>query len=247
VDAAGYDVLGTGYARARRADPRIGARIRAALEGARSVVDVGAGTGSYEPAGTVLAVEPSRTMIDQRPAGLAPAVMAVAEALPLADDSVDAALASLTVHHWSDLTAGIAELRRVARTPVVVLTFDPEVTRDYWLWDYLPPEAVAAARSEPPLDRLVALLPGAAVEAVPIPHDCLDGFAAAYWRRPRAYLDPRVRAGTSVLARHPESILAPGLRRLAEDLESGAWHRRHRDLLDLDELDAGYRLVVASP
>lgn len=241
-----YDSIGATYTSTRRPDPRVGARVAAALGDARSVLNVGAGSGAYEPAQTVLAVEPSQVMIDQRPAGAAPVVRARAEALPVADGAVDAVMALLTVHHWADLRAGLAELRRVARRRVVVLTWDQAVTRDFWLVkDYLP-EAAALddTRSVPP-EELGALLGGARVEPVPVPHDCTDGFGAAYWRRPEAYLDPLVRAGMSMLSQVGDDVLRPGLDRLAADLASGRWHEEHRNLLDRTEFDGGYRLVIA--
>ncbi len=211
-----------------------------------TVVNVGAGTGSYEPAQTVAAVEPSMVMIAQRPAGSAPCVQAVAEALPLRDRCVHAAMAMLTVHHWSDLTAGIDELRRVSRHRIVILTWDQTVIRNFWLLrDYLPEAARISEELSVPLDRLVDLLGGAHVQTVPVPHDCTDGFGAAYWRRPQAYLDPAVRAGMSMLAYASEAALADGLARLAADLRSGRWHQRHSALLDRQWLDAGYRLLVS--
>ncbi|MFI6621026.1 class I SAM-dependent methyltransferase [Streptomyces sp. NPDC050528] len=242
-----YDTLGTTYARTRRPDPRIAARIQAALGDAEDVIDVGAGTGSYEPPHTLLAVEPSRTMLAQRPPGSAPAVCAVAERLPLRDDAADAVMAVLTVHHWTDLAAGLAELRRVARRRVVVLTWDQRVFRErFWLVrDYLPQAAAYDDTRAVPPERLAALLGGARVETVPVPHDCTDGFGAAYWRRPHAYLDPEVRAGISMLAQTGEDALAPGLARLADDLATGRWHERNADLLALDTVDVGYRILVA--
>ncbi|MEU5979376.1 methyltransferase domain-containing protein [Streptomyces sp. NPDC047315] len=244
---ATYNTIGSAYARTRRPDPRIAARIRTALGDAVDVVDVGAGTGSYEPPGTVLAVEPSRVMIDQRRPGSAPAVRAVAERLPLRDGAADAAMAVLTVHHWTDPAAGIAELRRVARRRVVVLTWDQRVFRERW-WlvrDYLPEAAAFDDGRAVDVDHLADLLGGARCEPVPVPHDCTDGFAAAYWRRPYAYLDPQVRAGISLLAQTGEAVIAPGLARLADDLETGRWHARHGGLLALKEADFGYRLLVA--
>ncbi|MFJ9374585.1 class I SAM-dependent methyltransferase [Streptomyces sp. NPDC101455] len=242
-----YDTLGTTYARTRRPDPRIAARIRAALGDAEDVIDVGAGTGSYEPPHTTLAVEPSRTMLAQRPPGSAPAVCAVAERLPLRDNAADAVMAVLTVHHWTDLAAGLAELCRVARRRVVVLTWDQRVFRErFWLVrDYLPQAAAYDDTRAVPPERLAALLGGARTEPVPVPHDCTDGFGAAYWRRPHAYLDPEVRAGISMLAQTGEDTLAPGLTLLADDLMTGRWHERHADLLALDTVDVGYRLLVA--
>jgi SAM-dependent methyltransferase len=242
-----YDTLGTTYARTRRPDTRIAARIHAALGDATDVINVGAGTGSYEPARTILAVEPSRIMLAQRPRGAAPAVCAVAERLPLRDGAADAVMALLTVHHWSDLAAGIAELRRVARRRVLVLTWDQQVYRErFWLVrDYLPQAAAHDDTRAVATERLAALLGGARVETVPVPHDCTDGFGAAYWRRPDAYLDPQVRAGISMLAQTGEDALAPGLAALADDLTSGRWHARYADLLARDTVDVGYRLLVA--
>ncbi|MEE4418403.1 class I SAM-dependent methyltransferase [Streptomyces bugieae] len=242
-----YDTLGATYGRTRQPDPRIAARIRAALGDAADVINVGAGTGSYETPHTVLAVEPSQVMLAQRPPGSAPAVCAVAEHLPLSDDAADAVMALLTVHHWTDLAAGIAELRRVARHRIVILTWDQQVFRErFWLVrDYLPQAAAFDDARAIPIDDLVALLGGARVEPVPVPHDCTDGFGAAYWRRPHAYLDPQVRAGISLLAQTGEDALAPGLAALADDLATGRWQERHADLLARDALDVGYRLLVA--
>jgi SAM-dependent methyltransferase len=207
-----YDTIGATYTSTRQPDPRIAARIHAALGDAETVIDVGAGTGSYEPPQTVLAVEPSAVMIAQRPAGAAPAVQAAAESIPLRDDAADAVMALLTVHHWSDLEAGIAEMRRIARRRVVVLSWDQSVTRESWLLsEYLPEAAAFDDARAVPLDRLAAMLGANRVEPVPIPHDCTDGFAVAYWRRPEAYLDPVVRAGISMLAQTGEEAIAPGL------------------------------------
>jgi SAM-dependent methyltransferase len=240
-----YDTLGVGYRGTRRPDPRIAARVAAALGDAASVVNVGAGAGSYETPATILAVEPSAVMIAQRPAGAAPVVRARAEALPVAGGAADAAMALLTVHHWGDLAAGVAELRRVARRRVVVLTWDQRVFRDFWLAGYLPESLAMEDRRAVPIDRLVELLGGARVETVPVPHDCVDGFAAAFWRRPAAYLDPGVRAGMSLFGQSAPDDVARGLVRLADDLTSGAWAARHRDLLDAPDYDAGYRLLIA--
>lgn len=208
---------------------------------------MGAGAGSYEPPGvTVLAVEPSAVMIAQRPPGAAPAVRAAAEALPVADGAVDVALASLTHHHWADAPRGFAELRRVSRRQVV-LTWDPAaIAREFWLVrDYLP-EVKMRESGLATVDAAVrGLGPGAVVTPVPVPHDCTDGFLAAYWRRPRSYLDPAVRAGISGLALLDPGVVARAVAQLAADLASGAWVRRHAELVDLPELDLGYRLVVA--
>jgi SAM-dependent methyltransferase len=240
-----YDTIGTTYGATRRPDPRIAARITAALGDVGSVVNVGAGTGGYEPPTTVAAVEPSATMIAQRPPGAAPAVRAVAESLPLADASVDAALAVLTVHHWTDVGAGLSELLRVARRRIVLVTWDQSVTREFWLLREYFPEAVAFDDERAIPVETIATRLNARVQTVAVPHDCTDGFLAAYWRRPSAYLDPVVRAGASGLAQTGEDTLRPGLERLRADLDSGAWRAAHADLLAAETYDGGYRLLVA--
>lgn len=241
------DRLGGSYAATRAPDPRIEAAIHAALGDASSVVNVGAGTGAYEPDDReVVAVEPSAVMRAQRPPGAAPCLDASAEALPLDDDSADAAMAILTVHHWRDLERGLAELRRVARRRAVVLTWDATQVARLWLArDYLADICEADAAGFPTLERTIAGLGGATVTPIPIPADCRDGFLGAYWKRPRAYLDPMARANISTFARRPDSEVAEGLARLAADLESGVWERRNAGLFDLDEVDLGYRLLVS--
>jgi SAM-dependent methyltransferase len=241
-----YDEIGRNYARYRRQDPRLAAAIREALGDARSVVNVGAGSGAYEPEDLdVLAVEPSATMLAQRAPDAAPAVQASAEALPLEDGSYDAAMALLTIHHWHDVERGLRELQRVARRRIVILTWDQAVFTRYWLCQEYVPE-LAAYDDDRAIDLgwLSAKLGGAEVRVLEVPHDCLDGFACAYWRRPERYLDPEARAAISTFAALGERA-EPGLARLAADLESGAWHERHRDLLERESLDVGYRLVVA--
>lgn len=242
-----YDVLGRTYTVTRRADPRIGAAISTALGDATSVVNVGAGTGSYEPDTTRLAVEPSAVMIAQRDAHAAPAVQGVAEQLPMADDSVDAALAVLTVHHWSDVARGLAELVRVARRRVVLFTYNPDAVESFWLFrEYAPAVSERDRDVAVPLSVLTGLLPTATIRPVPVPRDCVDGFGAAYWARPEAYLDARVRAGMSMFARHPgDPEIEAALARLERDVRSGRWHRQHADLLELDSLDVGYVLLTA--
>lgn len=238
-----YDRIGTGYARFRRPDPRIAARINGALAGARPVVNVGAGAGSYEPDAGVVAVEPSAAMIAQRPADAAPAVRASALALPFRRDSFDAALAVLTIHHWPDWRAGVAELVRVARERVVILTFDAEAESFWLMRDYVPGIAALDRRWMPPVAELARALGGAEVAPVPVPWDCTDGFLGAYWRRPRAYLDADVRGAISAFAQVAD--VEDRLERLRRDLDDGTWARRNADLADREELDIGYRLIVA--
>jgi SAM-dependent methyltransferase len=247
-DVTLYDAIGRTYGATRRADPRIAALISAALADASSVVNIGAGTGSYEPPQTVVAIEPSLVMIGQRPAVAAPAVQSVAERLPLRDDCADAALGVLTIHHWRDLTAGIAEMRRIARRRLVIFSWDPARVAQFWLLsEYLPENARIDTEMAVPIGRLTPLLANPVITPVPVPHDCSDGFAAAFWRRPHAYLDPVVRAGMSLFAGDREELAAPGLARLADDLNSGRWQQRHADLLQREELDVGYCLITSEP
>jgi len=245
-----YDTIGRGYATRRRPDPRIAAAIRQALGDARSVVNVGAGAGSYEPADrSVIAVEPSREMIGQRPPGAAPALQATAEALPFRDGAFDAALAVLTLHHWHDRGAGLAELLRVARRRVVIVNWDPVGRDEFWLTrEYIPALVELDAVLFPTAAELAAALGPLRVMPVPVPHDCIDGFLGAYWRRPEAYLDAGVRGAMSTFGRlGPDAAhsVAQGLARLAEDLASGRWEARFGHLRALRELDLGYRLLVA--
>jgi SAM-dependent methyltransferase len=240
--------MGIGYRQVRRPDPRIAARIDAALGGARTVLNVGAGAGSYEPAAReVTAVEPSRVMIDQRPTGAAPVVQASAEELPFDDDSFDAAMAIITVHHWTDLAAGLAEMARVARRRVAVLSFDPAPPKSLWLRDYFPRVLEIHGEAMPPIGDLAALLPGATIEPVPIPRLCEDGFFCALWDRPEMHLDPQVRRASSVWHLLAAEETERGLAALRDDLASGAWDERHGQLRSLPELDVGLRLIVATP
>jgi SAM-dependent methyltransferase len=239
-----YDRIGVGYSAVRRPDPRIEARIRAALGTAETVLNVGAGTGSYEPTDVrLVAVEPSVHMIQQRERAAAPVVRAIAERLPFADGAFEGAMAILTVHHWTDPRAGLAELRRVTGGPIVVFTFDTERHDHMWLDDYLP-EAVGLDQDLLDSATIADTLGGGRVEVVAVPHDCVDGFAHASWRRPERYLDPAVRAGISTFARLPDSVVVPAMDRLRADLDSGRWAEEHADLLELEEIDAGYRLVI---
>jgi SAM-dependent methyltransferase len=240
-----YDRIGVTYTATRGEDPRLAAAIHAAIGDAMTVVNVGAGTGSYEPRDrTVVAIEPSAVMIAQRPRDAAPVIIARAEALPLADDGVDAAMAVLSDHHWADRAQGLREMRRVARRRAVVFQHDPAVAERFWLTrDYLP-TFLRRLRGKV-LAEMMRPLGDVEIRPVPIPHDCRDGFLAAHWRRPHAYLDPAVRAGISVFAMLPEDEVATAVDRLRADLESGAWERRNAGILDRNELDLGFRLVVA--
>lgn len=238
-----YDRIGVRYRDLRQPDPRIAAAIWRALGDARSVVNVGAGAGSYEPTDrAVIAVEPSQVMIDQRPAGSAEVIQGCAEALPLADDSVDAALAILTVHHWSDPLAGVAEMQRVARRRVVIVTFDPDAV-DFWLYDYFPQIPAVDRVICPSIAELGEALGRMEVATLPVPHDCVDGFLGAYWRRPERYLDPAVRAAISSFGKITEE--ADGVALLRADLESGAWRERYGALYKRASVDLGYRILTS--
>lgn len=248
MSSALYDRIGQGYTSRRRPDPRIAAAILGALANARSVLNVGAGAGAYEPSGRfVVAVEPSWHMIQQRARGASPAVQASAEALPFKAKTFDAALAVLTLHHWSDWRSGLREMRRTA-TRLVLFMFDPAVVaRRFWLTEVYFPEIAELDRGRSPsVAEVAAELDPCRVEPIAIPHDCVDGFLAAYWRRPEAYLDPAVRAGMSGFARLDEAVVARGVARLAADLASGAWESRFGGLRSRNTLDTGYRLVVTS-
>lgn len=243
---AAYDEIGVGYARHRQPDPRIQAAIASALGAARTVLNVGAGTGSYEPTERcVVAIEPSSAMIAQRPRGAAPCVQGRAESLPFGDGAFDAGMALLTVHHWATPRDGLRELARVARG-VVVFCFDPTLHNDFWLWrDYIP--AIAHLRTTagaPSVEEIASCIDADQVETVVVPHDCVDGFGWAYWRRPEAYLDEGVRRGISGFGLAPPNDVRSGLDRLRADLASGAWHEKYGSLLDLDAIDGGFRLIV---
>jgi SAM-dependent methyltransferase len=246
VPAAAYDTIGRSYARQRRTDSRIAARLTAALGDARSVLNVGAGAGSYEPRDrSVVAVEPSAGMLAQRPPDAAIAVQARAEALPFENGAFDAVMGVLTLHHWTDRAAGLAECARVARRRVVLLTFDPEADAFWLVREYLPHFAEMDRRQFPQMNAYENVFDAGTridIQDVPVPRDCTDGFLAAYWARPSAYLDPAVRSGISSFASPGAET---GLAQLAADLKSGAWHARHGHLLSAETLDVGYRLVIA--
>jgi SAM-dependent methyltransferase len=248
---ARYERIGRGYACTRREDPRLARRIHQALGGARTVVNVGAGTGSYEPRDRyVLPIEPSDVMAAQRPPELAPAIRAGAGALPLRDQSVDAAMAILSLHHWDgDQERGVREMRRVARGAVVILTYDAEVSARMWLMaDYLPEVAELDRRIMPRTDTVAGWLGGKTrVEAVEIPDDTPDWTLGSFWAHPERVLDPVARQATSGFARMPPTVVERVTEAVRRDLESGAWDRRHGHLRDLRAFDVGMRLIISTP
>jgi len=242
-----YDTIGATYTVTRRTEPRIAAQVWAALGDARTVLNVGAGTGSYEPSDRhVLAVEPSRVMRSQRHVDAAPCLIGSAESLPFDDQSFDAAMAFATIHHWQDPIAGLREMRRVARRVVVFThdTSDAGWLRRFWLTrDYLP-EVADLVAGRPSLTDLASAI-GAQTEPVLVPWDCVDGFFEANWRRPEAYLDENVRRGVSVWARVGPDAERRAVRGLRDDLATGRWAERNRDLVGLDAAELGLRLLVA--
>jgi len=251
MSAARYDEIGGDYASTRREDPRLRDRILSALGDSRTVVNVGAGAGSYEPRNRyVIAVEPSDVMAAQRPAELVPAIRGSAAPLMLRDGSVDAAMAILTVHHWDDqLEAGVRELRRVARGPVVILTFDADACAGMWLLrDYLPEAAALDRATFPALTQLAEWLGGTVeVETILTARDTPDWTLASFWAHPERVLDETARNATSGFARMDPAVVERVVAEVDQDLREGTWDRRHGHLRDLDELDVGMRLVVAHP
>ena len=237
-----YDTIGVNYSDLRKPDSRIERVVGRALGSAKTVLNVGAGAGSYEPADRqVTAIEPSEEMIRQRSASAAPVVQGYAEDLPFDDNSFDASMAILTVHHWADKEKGLKEMRRVTRGQVVILTYDPSF-QGFWLADYFP-ELVALDEAQMPrMKDYEEWLGSVEISAVPIPHDCTDGFLCAYWRRPAAYLDPGIRAAMSSFWAIGD--ISERLGKLASDLDTGAWAQRNSELLNLDSCDCGYRLVT---
>ncbi|MBW8759643.1 MAG: class I SAM-dependent methyltransferase [Burkholderiales bacterium] len=244
-----YASHGLGYGRQRRTDPRIEAWVHAALGDARTVLNVGAGAGSYEPLDRhVLAIEPAAAMRAQRPAHLTPAVDGVAERLPLDDQSFDAAMALVTVHQWPDVARGLAELRRVTRGPIVLLTFDGDALDRWWMADYAPEMLAVERRRFPRIASLVDGLGGACeVHAIPIPNDCVDGFSEAFYARPEAFLDPAVRRSQSAWSFVPDDAKARFVHRLGADLASGVWERRHGAWRAKPTFEGSLRGIVSRP
>ena len=237
-----YDTIGVNYSDLRKPDSRIEMVISKALGTAKTVLNVGAGTGSYEPTDrTVTAIEPSTEMIRQRSATAAPVIQGTAEDLPFDDNSFDASMAILTVHHWADKQKGLKEMRRVTRGQIVRLTFDP-MLQGFWLADYMPELVTLDDGQMPRMTDFEEWLGPVEIAPVLIPHDCTDGFLGAYWRRPAAYLDPRIRAAISCFWAMDD--VSGAVKMLANDLNSGAWAQRYSELLELDEYDFGYRLVT---
>lgn len=246
-----YDTIGHGYATTRREDPAIAEAIRRALGKARSVVNVGAGAGSYEPTDChVIAIEPSDVMAAQRPSHRVPAIEATAQALPLRDNSVDAAMAVLSIHHWdAGREQGVEEMRRVARGPVVFLTYDAEVSARMWLMaDYLPEVADLDRRIFPTMDQLRTWLGGAVrVETVALARTTPDWMLGSFWGAPERVLDERARNATSGFARMDPAVVERVVDAVARDLDSGTWDARHGHLRTQTEHDVGLRLVIGTP
>jgi len=241
-----YEVGGQDYAQVRRTDPRIAAMVHAALGGARTVLNIGAGAGSYEPADRhVIAIEPAAAMRAQRPAHLTPAIHGVAEALPLDDGAVDAAMATVTVHQWPDLEKGLSELRRVTRGPIVILTFDGDALDRLWLGEYAPELFAVERRRYPAIGRIVAGLGGGCeIRPVPIPFDCVDGFSEAFYGRPEQFLNPAVRRSQSAWGFLEAGVEERVVAALAADLASGAWDARYGHFRRQPFFEGAVRLIV---
>ena len=241
-----YGTFGKDYARKRRSDPRIAALVHRALGDAKTVLNVGAGAGSYEPEDRyVIAIEPSETMRAQRPAHLVPAIRGIAEQLPLDDQSVDASMALVTVHQWQNLDEGLRELTRVTRGPIVVLTFDGDALDLYWLADYAPELISVERRRYPAIATIVAGLGGNAdVETVPVPIDCVDGFTEAYYARPEAFLDAEVRRSQSAWSFVRDEDQTRFVQTLGDDLKSGAWDRKYGEWRTKPYFEGSLRLIV---
>jgi SAM-dependent methyltransferase len=246
---ANYATIGAAHAHYRRPDPRIAAHIAEALGAARTVLNVGAGAGSYEPADReVTPVEPSASMRAQRPARLAAAVDATAEDLPFADDAFEAAMTTFSVHQWGDLRAGLREMRRVTRGPVVILTCDPDLVRTFWLYAYAPEVLDTEARRYPSTVELAGALGGdVTVGKVPVPLDCTDGFNEAYYGRPEALLDPAARLSCSAWSFPGAEVHDRFTRELTRDLADGSWDRRYGHLRTQPALDGSLILVTSRP
>lgn len=241
-----YSKHGKGYASKRRPDPRIAARLHQALGDARTVLNVGAGAGSYEPEDRyVVAIEPSQAMRAQRPRHLVPAIHGIAEQLPLDDQSVDASMALITVHQWRDLDKGLSELRRVTRGPIIVLTFDPDVFDRYWFTDYAPELISHERRRFPGIDRIAESLGRSTeVHCIPIPIDCVDGFNEAYYARPESFLDPAVRGAQSGWSFISDEEQRRFVKALGDDLKSGDWDRKYGEWRTRPYFEGSLRLVV---
>lgn len=242
-----YGAIGSSYVRFRQPEPAIATQILQALGHAKTVLNVGAGAGSYEPTDrNVTAVEPSASMRAQRPAHLAVAIDAVAEALPFGDRSFDASMATVTVHQWSDLEKGLSEMRRVTRGPVVLLLCDPDRMADYWLNDYIPEVRAIEASRFPSIGRVVDALDGAAeVQPVPVPLLCRDGFNEAYYGRPEALLDPMARLACSSWSLVPEAAVDRFVDHLSRDLATGYWDEHYGHLRSQPYFDGPLRLIIA--
>jgi len=243
---ADYGRIGTGYARIRQPDPRIAQQFHAAFGDARTVLNVGAGAGSYEPTDRdVTAVEPSASMRAQRPSSLSEAIDATAETLPFDDDSFDASMASVTIHQWPDHEAGLRGMRRVTTGPVVILTFDPAPPVHWWIDDYVPELLAVEARRMPAIDRVAAAVGDVTeVQTVFVANDCIDGFGQAFYGRPERLLDPEVRRAMSAWSFLDDGVVDRFVAALSTDLESGAWDARYGSFRELETFDVGMRLVI---
>lgn len=246
---ADYGRIGDGYTNFRQPEPEFEAAIAVALGGASTVLNVGAGAGSYEPVDReVTAVEPSPAMRAQRPPHLVEAIEGTAESLPFPDAAFDAAMTTFSVHQWKDLAAGLAQMRRVATGPVLVMTCDPDLLDRFWLNEYAPEVIATEARRYPSPREIAELLGGrTSIATLPIPLGCVDGFGEAYYGRPERLLDPAARKANSAWSFVDGGVHARFEKELSADLASGQWDRRHGHLRDAPHFEGSLVLIRSVP
>lgn len=245
---ARYDEIGGNYSTYRREDRRLLALISDALGDAQTVVNVGAGAGSYEPRDRhVIAVEPSDVMAAQRGVDRPPAIKAGAEKLPLRDQSADAAMSVLSLQHWGDAQrTGVLEMRRVARRTVVIATYDARVSASWWLTaDYFPEAAERDRATFPDPEIIADWLGGARINVVPVPIDITDWMMGSYWAHPERVLDAGARSATSAFAQEDEATVNRVVDAVRSDLNDGSWDRKYGAIRALTTFDTGLRLIVA--
>jgi SAM-dependent methyltransferase len=248
--AYNYDKLGQKYSVKRQTEPAIFSYIVKALGDAATVLNVGAGTGSYEPTDRyVIAVEPSLVMRSQRESNNKnPAVIAFADNLPFDDNSFEASTAFVTVHHWSDIHKGLHELRRVTKNQVIIMTFDPEALDDFWNAIYFPELIEAEKKRYPSIDFITTALGGTCeVQKIPIPFDCADGFQEAFYGRPEAFLDKQVRQSQSAWGFISPEVEEKYIKDFAEELASGEWDKKYGHYRTQPSFTCALRLIISMP
>ena len=247
--ALNYDQSGHSYSGHRRTDPGIAAFVHTALGNAQSVLNVGAGSGSYEQNDRyVVAVEPSAVMRSQRHAnGNVPAIIGTADALPFDDHAFDASMAMVTIHHWPDMRKGLQELRRVTSGQVLIMTFDPDALNNFWNASYFPELIEVEKARYPTIDFIKEALGGTVdVQSIPIPLDCLDGFQEAFYGRPEAFLQKEVRMAQSAWGFLPDGLEELLVKRLEHELSSGEWDRKYSHFRTQTSFTGALKLIIAT-